>query len=1700
MSPARLREHLGPALLAVAVLLGSCVAQESFRYDDTRAVEPEDAPAEGGATTDLGPGADEDAGADVLPDAEDADDAAGADAKTDAGEDAGEDATEDAADPGPACGEAPLCELQIGACEGSRPQPERCVDGEWQPCGAADYARHNPVYQVAPEARCDALDNDCDGETDEDLGGLCNCGDGTCERNGGETEETCPCDCDRGPDDTCDGRDNDCDGETDEEACDDGSVCTEDRCGEDGECVFEPAPDDTSCGDGDACNGLELCKAGECVAGEALDCDDGEPCTDDACDPVEGCRSEPNEAACEDGNACTEGDRCADGACVPGAPPDCDDGDPCTDDRCSISSGCEHTDNEADCDDGSPCTTEDYCRGGECFGGPPPDCDDGNPCTEDRCDPEDGCVNPPNAEPCDDGDECTVNEVCSGGTCGGGEEIPCDDDNPCTDDACDAGTGCTHTPNTEPCDDEEPCTTEDRCADGECVGGPPPSCNDNNLCTDDSCDAAAPGAGPDGCLSVPNERPCDDNDACTIGDVCSSGGCTGGGPQDCEDGNPCTDDGCDPGTGCVHTANERECDDGNECTSDDRCAEEKCKGVDTSLVDCDDGDPCTDDGCVPATGCTHEDNTEPCSDGDECTLGDRCEDGDCVGGPPPDCDDQDICTDDACDPEKGCTHDNNFAPCDDDNECTTGDECAGGTCKGFDTSEIDCEDSNPCTDPTCDPKTGCTYEHNTAPCDDTNPCTTEDACKDGGCVGGPPPDCDDNEVCTDDFCNETAGCDSVPNTLPCDDADECTDGDTCSGGSCQPGIVVSCDDELPCTLDQCDPKRGCVHLPQEGPCEDGNKCSKDDYCDSGACKPGSAVDCDDKDPCTDDHCNPDEGCSYTLNTAPCEDGDACTEGDTCDEGQCKTGDAVSCDDSNVCTDDDCESGTGCIHTNNEALCVDGDACTEGDTCKEGQCEPGPPADCDDSNPCTDDDCDSGTGCIHSNNDAACEDGDPCTTGDTCAIGGCVAGSGSLVCDDDNVCTDDSCTPGLGCVYTPNTAHCDDGWVCSTSDICEGGRCAGKGVLDCGAGYECTTTGNCDLVPTSLVLPEGFVLVPAGTFVMGSLAEEAGHQSDEAPVRDVQISRPLLVSKTKVTQAQWRTRFGTDPSHFGSCGDDCPVESVSWWEALAYCNSLSDAEGLEQCYQLNGCNGETPGEGLECGSAAFSGLDCTGYRLPTEAEWEYLTRAGTTTASYNGDLSDLDCASPEVAAIAWYCGNAEQSTHPVRLKKPNGWGLYDMLGEVWEWVWDRYGSEYYLERATALAGAPDVDPLGAVTGTLRTYRGCSWNSRARDCRAAQRAPQLAGLADRFLGFRPVRSLVFPELPDGSACGGAQDCKSGFCKDGVCCDKACTADCVSCGLAGKAGTCSNVPNGEEDADTCSGQSSCDGAGGCTCTPSCAGSACQSDGCGGVCGAETFAAESFESDNAGYVASAPDVAGGNNPDAAWQRIKVVDRASDGLVSFYFGDPVNHNMGGPGDARAQGTLLSPAFDIPTIGTTWAEMDLWMDTRWLDNDFSTGKPLGLSPTSFPEDHHASYMASDAEKSAVLLPDNSQTFKEDLLYIRVVDPHGGGFGVETRTNVWYSGYVFGFANSGFETVRVDLTPWAGSTVKLEWYFDTYFTPVNAHEGVYLDRVSLGHSCSHRATLECVGMQDCSFDGDLCTQNTCESHECGTTPSGAAGCP
>jgi formylglycine-generating enzyme required for sulfatase activity len=219
----------------------------------------------------------------------------------------------------------------------------------------------------------------------------------------------------------------------------------------------------------------------------------------------------------------------------------------------------------------------------------------------------------------------------------------------------------------------------------------------------------------------------------------------------------------------------------------------------------------------------------------------------------------------------------------------------------------------------------------------------------------------------------------------------------------------------------------------------------------------------------------------------------------------------------------------------------------------------------------------------------------------------------------------------------------------------------------------------------------FVLIPSGSFTMGSSLGESSRRDDETQHR-VTVSRSFYLQTTEVTQGQWQRIREKNPSHFSGCGEDCPVERVSWNFAREFIRNLNQKENTNK------------------------------YRLPTEAEWEYAARGGRTDDRWAGTGSET-----YLTEYAWYSVNSGGKTHPVGQKRPNGYGLFDMSGNVWEWCQDWYGS---------YPSGPVADPKGPSSGHDRVLRGGSWNDIARYVRSAVRVKK--GPEDHGgFGFRVAR---------------------------------------------------------------------------------------------------------------------------------------------------------------------------------------------------------------------------------------------------------------------------------------------------------------------------------------------------------------------------
>ena len=851
-----------------------------------------------------------------------------------------------------------------------------------------------------------------------------------------------------------------------------------------GECIVSAQPPGFACDDGSECTEDDQCNLLQVCLGTPVICEtDGNPCTSEACVEGEGCLSEPATPGtpCEDGNPCTVNDTCGTEAACTSGQDICGDCDP------DVAQDCDKYLPSANrCMGDVICTAESKCVFDAATAKAPCDTSGNNGCQTTGCDPSTGeCATVLAAAetPCDDGNPCSGLGACDGtGSCSSGQPLDCADaDDACTADYCVVGgpvQGCLSITQCE-CEVDEDCVQ------------PPVGCV-VAVCQDQACVFEV---APDGA------RECDAV-WCTEGDACAGGVCSPG-ASSCDDDNPCTTDLClDGANECVYIANVGSCDDGDPCTTGDACREGAvCEG--DALV-CDDHEQCTVDTCDPAmSACAFTPKMGPCDDGDACTTQDFCNGGVCKGGAPDPCEDDNPCTDDACDSAAaGCVHTANTASCDDGDACTVGDSCAGSTCQAG--APRVCDDDLACTVDDCHADTGCTATPDPTRCDDFDLCTL-DTCSDAGCMNEATPGCcqeaedclASGESCVDAECTDNA-CVAVPVPGCCESPSDCVDdGDACTATVCDSntcghtpiasccGSVEDCvDDGDACTATTCEGSV-CVQVDVEGCCEDAGDCEHDGKpCTQATCAGGT---------CSDE---PIPGCCVTI--LDCEpSSDPCAPS-SCVESECVTADVPGCCNSI----DDCPTPEPCESTQCVAnmcgyepvpdCCVQAEDCSDdGDACTTTECEPETstcafvPVVCDDQNACTVDFCDGGscsttdlacppaaachvsicdpgTGCGVAPADGTCDDDDPCTTMDTCVAGDCV-GLDALSCDDDDPCTDDECVTGVGCTNTPTYSSCVDSDGCTADSWCSTLGC-GPAIRDLrvGIGTACVLCGAGDV--------------------------------------------------------------------------------------------------------------------------------------------------------------------------------------------------------------------------------------------------------------------------------------------------------------------------------------------------------------------------------------------------------------------------------------------------------------------------------------------------------------------------------------------------------------------------------------------------------------------------------------------------------------
>lgn len=856
----------------------------------------------------------------------------------------------------------------------------------------------------------------------------------------------------------------------------------------------------------DACLYNYVCDTGSCVPLTNVtdaDCADSNPCTTDTCDTVTGCVHDP---APMEGLTCTPSGStaqsvcfsdgvCASGVCVPdvgGTVVDCDDGVACTWDYCDSVLGCVNVANHTSC-------TEDS-----------------NECTYAQCHLTLDCiqVNRTAGYACSDDYSCTANDVCDGlAGCAGTEDSDlCPDTDACNLGVCSitafgasSGSGCVDVdaPDTTPCGDLNECMLDGECVMGACTNYAVQDCNDQNSCTEDSCDTVQ-GCVHDGAPVEGDSCALFTGGACNLDGECRNSTCLVNpfGPHlDCDDLLTCTVERCDLDVGCFYESDEV-----------------TCEAMDT-------GDQCTEFFCDPTvvgpgSGCVERnvpDGTFCEETGVGCSLNGQCMSGLCIATP-----DDSLCTDliSQCEEVTCVAGVDGFGNT--DTTCVVSDKVSGAVCFSEDENEcvkrfrcdglgiclptvnltvaLACDDGLDCTADSCDTEIGCIHEPVTdgtacATVSGTSVCFTDSLCASGVCqanVNGTQIDCDDSVACTIDTCDSVNGCVNTPTDTEC------------------PALTSNqCSDWV------CDAVSDCVieFYPDGTGCYDGSTCTTDDHCESGFCM-GTPQD----NLCPSSECQI-PICQVTLvmgantTSATCAflnatAGTSCGVEDECNKDyQCDGANncvaqtiitADDCDEGNPCATYSCDVDKGCVQ---EYVTLDGEACGAtfsnngtcflNSTCQLGNCLPdvgSSTLDCDDAVGCTVDICGGDGTCAHVPTREFCDpDPGPCSEYVCDLTGGCMLvnatdGSG---CSDGYACTDgDTCQGGI-CIGTPDHGSCPD------IDECNVGFCApshgaanARGCIPAFLFAPATYTGNpCDSPPNHCV--SGRVCDGGGNCVNGT---------------------------------------------------------------------------------------------------------------------------------------------------------------------------------------------------------------------------------------------------------------------------------------------------------------------------------------------------------------------------------------------------------------------------------------------------------------------------------------------------------------------------------------------------------------------------------------------------------------------------------------
>lgn len=820
--------------------------------------------------------------------------------------------------------------------------------------------------------------------------------------------------------------------------------------------------------------------------------------------------------------------------------------------------------------------------------------------------------------------------------------------------------------------------------------------------------------------------------------------------------------------------------------------QEECNGLDDNCngeIDedtCDDENLCTEDLCQGEAGCSHEPQSGlECIDGDICTTADHCEEGVCVGSPVI-CDDKNPCTDDLCTPAGGCDQTPNKEECDDGDPCTVADQCEAGACLGF---AVDCD---------CQTDGDCVAFEDGDLCNGTLVCDT--ASFPHKCVTDPatvvtcPEPQGQEGICLKAKCDPTNGaCSLDPDHegYACSTGNKCVVGQECQQGSCIGGVALNCSDGNECSEDSCDPAAGCGHAPIAGPCTDGNICTSNDYCQDGECVPGDALDCADDNPCTADTCSSATGCVHTptiepgasccLSPADCPSEFSfplkCNDIETCQ------GDSLTA----ICQDNQCGSvvvqdDSACNGLANSCGLFSNIVCT-------GQVVQVPQA-CPLS--CTQNaDCDALAYC-----DGVCKsdvpNGGPCVADDQCESGNCNPAPNGVdwFCNaaihecamDDGAGVND----GYSYCYAGDVFTCAeaDSWAsaeCADEcgfylpvDECEGAKCSSCPGF-CGSDDDCDANAHCDGICVE-DLSSGLACDEDSDCISGNCGAAPDGNDFCISAKD-----DCALDDGDGVDAGYSLCLGGD--RWSCAGDDL-------WTS----DDCADECGLFQA--VDACiEGECQECPVECidDAACDPGSHCDAVCVADEPAGAVCDEdSDCVTAHCSGGFccADGDCCVSAANCPAGY-------TEPADCNEVSSCQGFRIDATCTDFIC----SSNLVEDDSACTDGLEADPCGPY---LATHCTGELEQQAPAC-----AEACAGDEECDEGFHCDDDTCVSDLVLGSDCDENSDCANDLCHNGRCCQEACTTEGCFTGQCGDDGACTSHTSGHQNCAACE---ACDETGQC------------------------------------------------------------------------------------------------------------------------------------------------------------------------------------------------------------------------------------------------------------------------------------------------